>query len=337
MPDSDSNLLKACRDAAVAVRRKKNLTDESGHVISIDDHAHEVWLRWQKQIQNGEPVENQAALLHTIARNVLNDGFRRLKTARDAQDTIAADDCVLTRDGSEAARQLGLLLEQLSPRERLTLEYYRQNEIEFPNNDRTVLDEHADDLGISKLALSKSLSRIRAVAAELGGDPAESSQTAATPFTFNEDDFLTIVPHVDDGGRLSLTIGLPATLSEPDSRKAPERKLLEETVFRKLLPASVSYAMSGCPDPAELDDAMSSLRSAAAGLTATRFQMVRCQSLQLLARILIESGQARSVSELLDEIRDVLQLDTVKVSPRAVDLHATLHELEEQSSSVSSC
>jgi hypothetical protein len=343
MQNSDLQLLEECRDAALAVRRKTRLHDESGHVISGDDHAQEVWLRSQKQIQkeeqNGTPVVNHDALLHTIVRNVLNDGFRRLETARTAQGKVAADDCVLTRDGGEAARQLGLLLEQLSQRERLTLEYYRHNDIDFPNNNRTVLDEHAHELGISKLALSKSLSRIRAVAAELGDDLAKDSQAATTPFTFNEDDFLTIVPSVDDGGRLSLTIGLPASLSEPDSRKAPERKLLEETVFRKLLPASVSYALSGCPQDAELDDTLDSLRIAAAGLAATRFQIVRCQSLQLLARLLIECGQtelAAGVPELLGEIRNVLLSEIVKVSPRAVDLHATLHELEERSSAASS-
>jgi hypothetical protein len=40
--------------------------------------------------------------------------------------------------------------------------------------------------------------------------------------------------------------------------------------------------------------------------------------------------------ELLDEFRRTLESDMVKISPRAVDLHATLHELEERSVAVSS-
>lgn len=148
-----------------------------------------------------------------------------------------------------------------------------------------------------------------------------------------------------------LTIGLPATLSEPESRKAPERKLLEETVFHRLLPASMSYAFSGMPDDEALDETLASLWSVSAALAATQFQLVRGQALQLLARLMIDSGrfefqrlddgQAKNekqatLLELLDEFRKALKSDIVKVSPRAVDLHSTLHELKERSVAVSS-
>jgi hypothetical protein len=364
MENSESELLESCRIAAQAARQKSKLPDESGQVISLDDHATEVWVRFQKQvareIEKGTPIENEAAMLRKIASNVLNDGFRRLERFRKTQEEfeIVAETSYVPRDSGAAAEKLGVLLEQLGSRERLTLAYYLNNGIEFPNNartrlddDRRVFDEHARDLEISKDALKKSLSRIRSVAAELGEGFLEDGAATATPFTFNDDDFLTIAPNVDSSGRLSLTIGLPASLSEPESRKAPERKLLEETVLRKLLPASVSYAYSGCPQDSELDNTLQALRSAAAGLSATKFQIVRCQALQLLARLMIDSGRLDSqqcedpeasneklatLLELLDEFRRTLESDIVKVSPRAVDLHSTLHELEERSTAVSS-
>jgi DNA-directed RNA polymerase specialized sigma24 family protein len=362
--DDASEVLKACRKAAVAARRSSGLADESGQVISLDDHAHEVWLRFQKQTakeaEDGKQIESQAAMLRTIARSVLIDHFRKLERIRKTQtefESVAETDYV-SRDREAATEKLGVLLGELGSRERLTLAYYLHNGIEFPNNVRTVLDDgqtlldqHARDLQISKAALKKSLSRIRAVAAELGEGFLDDGSAAATPFMFNDDDFLTIAPHVDHAGRLSLTIGLPASLSEPESRKAPERKLLEESVFHKLLPASVSYAFSGLPEGETLDKTLAELWSVSAGLAATQFQLVRSQALQLLARLMIDSGRFESQSpedhaatnekqatllELLDEFRRTLESDTVKVSPRAVDLHATLHELEERSTAVSS-
>lgn len=362
--DDASELLKACRKAAVAARRSSKLPDESGQVISLDDHAQEVLLRFQKQTakaaEDGKPIGNQAAMLGRIARNMLVDQFRIQARSRKniAGFASVAETDYVPRDREAAAEKLGVLLGQLGSRERLTLAYYRNNGIEFPNYERTklddgqtLLDQHARDLRISKGALKKSLSRIRAIAAELGEGFLDDGSAAATPFTFNDDDFLTITPHVDQAGRLSLTIGLPASLSQPDSRKAPERKLLEETVFHRLLPASVSYAFSGMPEGETLDETLAELWSVSAGLAATGFQLVRSQALQLLARLMIDSGRFEfqrqedraatnekqaTLLELLDEFRRTLESDTVKVSPRVVDLHATLHELEERSTADSS-
>jgi DNA-directed RNA polymerase specialized sigma24 family protein len=123
------------------------LPDESVQVISLDDHAHEVWLRFQKhaakEVQNGTPIENRAALLRMIARSVLVDDFLKLertrKTHKEFANVAETDD--VPRDGESTAEKLGVLRGQLGSRERLTLACYLNNGIEFPNNTRTKVDD----------------------------------------------------------------------------------------------------------------------------------------------------------------------------------------------------
>jgi DNA-directed RNA polymerase specialized sigma24 family protein len=111
MENSESELLESCRIAAQAARQKSKLPDESGQVISLDDHATEVWVRFQKQvareIEKGTPIENEAAMLRKIASNVLNDGFRRLERFRKTQEEfeIVAETSYVPRDSGAAERR----------------------------------------------------------------------------------------------------------------------------------------------------------------------------------------------------------------------------------------
>ncbi len=206
------------------------------------------------------------------------------------------------------------------------------NQIEFPTDDRRILADQAADLQMTRESLSKSLSRIREAAHSLNGVLTAPSSGTRPPVTFNVDDFLSIRPLVDESGEVVLEIGLPATLNAPLSRKAPERTLLSDLVFQTLLPISLSYVLDDRREVSPDDDLLA-LRRAAAALRddladVPRFELVLCQALHLLIRVLVDQQQSDSVDDLLTELRTRLKSPVVSTSPRAVELHAALHNIE---------
>lgn len=329
-PLGDEDILAFALSAVQACRRSRGLGDDVAGLPSAEDQAQEVWLKWNARKESINDPTKTEGWLRSTARNLVFDNFRRLELDRGSRPTLARDEVVSTSDPA-AGTQLGLLFEQLAPRERQTLAYYFSNQIPFPNDDRKVLADQAADLQISREGLSKSLSRIREAARAMNCELVEPGPETRPPVTFNKDDFLSIRPLVDEAGEVVLEIGLPATLNAPLSRKTPERTL-SDLVFQTLLPISLSNVLDDCREVSP-DDHLLALRRAAAALRddladVPRFELVLCQTLQLLLRVLVDQQQSDSVDDLLNELRTRLKSPVVSTSPRAVELHAALHEFE---------
>ncbi|MFT4559407.1 MAG: hypothetical protein ACI92S_004797 [Planctomycetaceae bacterium] len=195
-----------------------------------------------------------------------------------------------------------------------------------------MLTDQAADLQMTRESLSKSLSRIREAARTMNCVLAPPASGTRPPVTFNADDFLSIRPLVDESGEVVLEIGLPATLNAPLSRKAPERTLLSDLVFQTLLPISLSLVLDDRRNVSPDDDLLA-LRRAAAALRddladVPRFELVLCQTLQLLMRVLVDQQETDSVDDLLNELRTRLQSPVVSTSARAVELHTALHDIQ---------
>lgn len=328
---SEVDILKLALSAVQACRRSRGLGDDVAGLPSAEDQAQEVWLKWHESKESIRNSENPDGWIRMTARNLVFDNFRRLELDRESRPTVARDEVVSTNDPA-AGTQLGLLFEQLAPRERQTLAYYFSNQIPFPNDDRKVLTDQAADLQMKRESLSKSLSRIREAARAMNCVLALPDSGTRPPVTFNADDFLSIRPLVDESGEVVLEIGLPATLNAPLSRKAPERTLLSDLVFQTLLPISLSHVLDDRRDVSPDDDLLA-LRRAAAALRddladVPRFELVLCQTLQLLLRVLVDQQQRDSADDLLAELRTRLQSAVVSTSPRAVELHAAVYDIE---------
>lgn len=94
-----------------------------------EDISQEVFTRYWQQLRLGKDVQNDRALLYSIARNLVIDWYRKKKdqsldTLTDAGFEFGTDDHIATVAQSEIREVLGVLSELDEPtREALTLRF----------------------------------------------------------------------------------------------------------------------------------------------------------------------------------------------------------------------
>lgn len=232
----------------------------------------------------------------------------------------------------EAQRRLELIRCRLKPGEQDVFDYYLLNDQPF--DERGCRPEHAADLGRNLEALRASIYRIRLVARQLQADEfpdATLDEEQGSSGAYHPEDCITLmIGEIETDADVGLSILFPVSLMAQELSQA-RQGLLELALCNFLAPA-FCFAAYGAPRPGSraAKKLVSTLRSSAAEFRALGHPIFLCDSLLLLARLLIELGEPDQCCDLLDEVAHHFGNSSLVGSACAAGIEHVFQELKQK-------